>query len=266
MRQTHPDKDVAFLAFWGTAAAPVQVQAGPGVQVWVVNHTCKAYSLDDASCAAKAVWKQNFQNWKATGADVSGIYEYYLPSWGGWEHVPWVPGDAALSDLRYFRDNGIRYMYYEGVAFEVIEDAPIRWPLAYVASRGMWNPDLTAEQILRSACQRLFGNASEPMLDFYLECARAVEANPGHSGMWGLPRPQLSYTPEVVRTIKGLLGKARQMAAGESPEVLRRIRDVNECWAKTEQRLIEVKAERKCPKYLRIAINGTPWYLWPEDP
>ncbi len=235
LRTTHPDKNVAFLAYYGTHTAPVDVQAEPGVEVWVVNHICTAHSLDNASCAKKTDWKQLFQGWKASGADVSGIYEYYLPSYGGWKNVPLVLGDASLRDLRYYRDNGIRYLYYQSDHLEVMEDGPIRWPLYYVVAKGMWNPDLTAEQILRPACERLFGNASEPMLSFYLECARAVEAAPFHGVWWGMPKAKLVYTPQVVKTIRRLLGKAKQMATAESPEVIRRVNEVIECWGRTEQ-------------------------------
>ena len=58
-----------------------------------------------------------------------------------------------------------------------------------------------------------------------------------------VPALELTYTAPVVATIRGLLGKARQMAAAESPEVLRRVNDVIKCWEKTEQRLTEVKVE-----------------------
>ncbi len=240
LRQTHPDKDVAFLAYLGTHTPPQGVQADPGVEVWLVDQTCPVHSVDDPSCqagaAGKAGWKVWLDGWQATGVDLSGIYEYYLPSFGGWVNVPYVPGDAALRDLRFYRDEGIRYMYYQGDQSEVPADAPIRWPLAYVASKGMWNPDLTAEQILRPATQRLFGNASEPMLSFYLECATALEDSPYHGpGWWGMLSAQNVYTAPVVKTIRRLLDKAKQMAAAESPEVIRRVNDVIECWGRTEQ-------------------------------
>ena len=28
------------------------------------------------------------------------IYEWYLPSHGGWKHIPRIPGDASLRDQR----------------------------------------------------------------------------------------------------------------------------------------------------------------------
>ncbi len=258
LRKTHPDKAVTFYAYLATIDAPKRVKAFPGVQVFVINSSCRAHSLDNASCPSKKPWLENLAAWRATGAEVTGIYEYYMTAWGGYKHVPAILGDAALRDLRYHKAQGIKYMYCEGAAQATIEDSPIQWPLHYVMAKGMWDTELTAEQILRPACQKLFGAAAEPMLAFYLECAKALEANPNHSAMWGIPDASLTYTPEVLKTIRGLLGKATQMAAGESPEVLRRIRDVNECWGKTEQRLIEDKVKQQYPKYLENAINGQP--------
>ncbi len=242
LRTTHPDKDVAFIAYAGTSAAPplTAEKADPGVQVFLINNTCGVHSLDDPSCQwdgviPKGPWKTNLAKWQMSDADVSGIYEYYLPSWGGWLNVPYVPGDAALRDLQFYRDQGIRYMYYEGYSVEVIEDAPIRWPLAYVVSKGMWNPDLTAEQILRPACQKLFGNASEPMLDFYLECAKALDDSTVHGpGWWGLVSPELVYTAPVVATIRGQLHDAWALAAAESSEVRGRFTDVIDAWRRAE--------------------------------
>ncbi len=260
LRKTHPDKSVATIAFLATMEAPKRVKSGPGVVVFVINSSCRAHSLDNASCPSKKPWLENLAAWRASGAEVTGIYEYYMTTWGGYKHVPAFLGDAALRDLRYHKAQGIKYMYCEGAAFATIEDSPIQWPLHYVMAKGMWDTELTAEQILRPACQKLFGAAAEPMLAFYMECAKALEANPKHGGMWGIPHASLTYTPEVLKTIRGLLGQAMQMGAGESPEVLRRIRDVNECWGRTEQRLTEVKVEveRKRPKYLSNVINGLP--------
>jgi hypothetical protein len=258
LRKTHPDKDVIFYAYLGTSAAPKRVKAVPGVQVSLINSSCRAHSVDNAACPSKKPWKKNFQAWRATGAKVTVLREYYMTAWGGYKHVPAILGDAALRDLRYYKENGVKYMFYEGVAQATVEDSPIQWPLHYVIAKGMWDTDLTAEQILRPACRKLFGQAAEPMLAFYLECAKALEANPNHGEMWYIPDATLTYTPEVLTKIRSLLGEAMQMAAGESPEVIGRIMDVVECWSRTEDRLVEDKIKQQYPKYLKIAINGQP--------
>ena len=258
LRKTHPTKSVATIAYFATMDAPTRVKSGPGVIVFVVNQSCRAHSHDNPSCPSKKTWKENFQAWRATGVEVTGIYEYYMTTWGGYKHIPAFLGDAALRDLRYYKAQGITGMYFEGAAFATVEDSPIQWPLHYVMARGLWDTDLTAEQILRPACEKLFGDAAEPMLAFYMECARALEANPNHSSMWGIPSASLTYTRDVLVTIRGLLGKAIQMAAGESPEVVGRIFDVVECWNWTEDKLIEAAARQEYPKYIKNAINGQP--------
>ncbi len=258
LRKTHPDKSVATIAYLATMEAPKRVKSGPGVVVFVVNQSCRAHSLDNEACPSKKPYKENFQAWRATGAEVTGIYEYYMTAWGGYKHVPAFLGDAALRDLRYYKANGITGVYCEGAAFATIEDSPIQWPLHYVMAKGLWDTDLTAEQILRPACQKLFGAAAEPMLAFYMECAKALEANPNHGAMWGIPHASLTYTPEVLKTIRGLLGQAMQMGAEESPEVIGRIFDVVECWNRTEDRFVEDKIKQQYPKYLKNVLNGQP--------
>lgn len=258
LRKTHPDKSVATIAYLATLEAPRRIKSGPGVMVFVVNQSCRAHAHDSPSCPTKKPWLKNLAAWKATGAEVAGTYEYYMTAWGGYKHLPAFFADAALRDLRYYKAQGIKNVYCEGAAFATIEDSPFQWPLHYVMAKGLWNVDLTAEQILRPACRKLFGQAAEPMLSFYMTCAKALEANPNHGSMWGLPDPSLTYTPEVLETLRGQLGLAMTQAAGESSEVVGRILDVFECWSRAERRLIDDARKRQYPKYLHDGINGQP--------
>jgi hypothetical protein len=240
LRRTHPEKYVAFDAYWFCHAAPAKLKSEPGVIVFAVNSTCKAHSLDAQTCPGKKAWMDNLQKWKATGADVS-IYEWYLPSLGGWQHIPWIPGDTSLCDLRYYRANGVKYLFYESYGDEVLQDAPLRWPLAYVVARGMWNPDLTAEQILKPACQKLFGEAAASMLAFYMECAKDLDQCPLHAVNWGLPNPRSVYTPEAIAKLDGYLAESSQKAENGQPEARQRIQDTVACWNKAKEAIRAAK-------------------------
>jgi len=234
LRKTHPDKCVIFIGYWFTHVAPSHGKALPGVIIMPVNGSCKAHGLSNKSCPSKQMWIDNFKKWKATGAELS-IYEWYLPSLGGWKNIPWILGDASLRDLRFYRDNGVEGLFYEGHSDETIEDAPLRWPLIYIVAKGMWNPDLTATQILEPACTKLFGKAAKPMLDFYLECADAIEKTPLHAGNWGLPNPRGVYTAKVMAKLNGFLTEAMQKAEGGPAEMTQRIKDTMDCWEKAEK-------------------------------
>jgi hypothetical protein len=143
--------------------------------------------------------------------------------------------------LRYYRANGVKYLFYESYGAEVLQDAPLRWPLAYVVARGMWNPDLTAEQILKPACQRLFGEAAAPMLAFYMECAKDLEQCPLHAVNWGLPNPRSVYTPEAIAKLDGFLTEASQKAENGQPEARQRIQDTVACWKKAKEAISAAK-------------------------
>lgn len=234
LRRTHPDKWVIFYAYWFTHAAPRAMKAVPGVKVMLTNGSCKAHALDNPNCAGKRPWIENYAQWIATGAEVS-IYEWYMPSLGGWKHIPHVPGDATLQDLRYYRSKDVWMMYYEGLAAEVREDTPIRWPLSYVAARGMWDLDLTAEQILEPACKLLFGKAADSMLTFYMQCGAYTRACPMHAGNWGLPNPRSVYTPERIAVLSGLLTEAQEKVTADATAVQKRVADVAGCWKRAEE-------------------------------
>ena len=237
LRKTHPDKNVVFYAYWFTHEAPKNVKAAPGVKIILINNSCKVHDLSKTGCPSKKLWIDNYEKWKATGAEVS-IYEWYLPSLGGWKHIPWIPGDAALRDVRYYKDNGVRWLYYEGANSETIEDAPLRWPLHYLVAKAMWNTELSAEQILKPACNKLFGKAAIPMLDFYLELADAVEKTPLHSGNWSLPNPRSVYSTRRMKTLNSLLVEALETAKGGPSEVIQRIEDTITCWEKAENTIM----------------------------
>ena len=56
--------------------------------------------------------------WKQTGA-LAGVYEWWIPNIVGqgqnrpWRVAPWYSGDAALRNLRYWRDRGVKSLAYE---------------------------------------------------------------------------------------------------------------------------------------------------------
>ena len=256
LRTTHPDKGVAFIAYLATEEAPKRVQADPGVQVWMINSTCRVHAAEDTACPTKQAWIENLNAWLDTGVDVSGIYEYYIPGLGGWKHVPLVLGESALEDLRYYRSRGIRYMYYESFAEFAIEDCPIRWPLHYLIAKGTWDLQLSATDILKPACHRLFGAAANPMFDFYMEIARACESSPLHGAMWVMPKIRSVYTPDVRAYLRGTLDEATRLASTESAEVNARIEDVIECWRRTKGLLTAPEPKPKYPRHIEQTING----------
>lgn len=83
---------------------------------------------------------------------------------GGLRHLlgasPWVQGDVATRNQRFWHDKGATFVFYDQGPNDYYHDTeksyPLRWPLWYVVSKGMWDKDLTGTDILTDACKKLF--------------------------------------------------------------------------------------------------------------
>ena len=235
LRKTHPDKNVIFCAYWFTAKAPENMKAEPGVYAMVINNSCKAHSLLDASCPGKKRWIENFLKWKDTGANLA-IYEWYIPGCNvkEWGDTPFLPGESALTDLRLWKSHGVEWVHYESWHGEKEENFPIRWPMYYTIARGMENPYVRYKDLIESACDQLFGKAGKKMSEFYIELSNVLNGCPVHSGNWTPPKIQDVYTPKDMIKLRMILADAMKIAAGEDEKIVWRINDVLKCWVKFE--------------------------------
>ena len=130
-----------------------------------------------------------FHGWLETDA-IMAIYEWWIPGCSdeNWRSVPWYSGETALRNLRYWDREGVCFVGYE-TQYENGNGFPIRWPLYYIGARGTWDPELTAEKIMTEACQKLYGPAAKPMLQFYQVIEKAMADSSEHGGNWQLPTP-----------------------------------------------------------------------------
>jgi len=245
LRKTHPDKYVAFLAYWYTFKAPSNMKAEPGVIVIVVNEGCHAHALEDLNCQRNRDWCENFLKWKETGA-VMAIYEWYIPGCKveAWRSLPWVSGEVAVRNLNWWKKHGVRYITYES-QYEKGSGFPLRWPLYYVASLRMWDIKGTADELLTEACRKLYGAAAEHMRNYYRTLEEAMTTCPEHSSIWNLPNPSAIYTEAIISQARHHLSQAQKVAQPNRCRfndkvggfVWERVRQDLELWAEAEKTL-----------------------------
>ena len=242
LAKTHPGRyRVCFLAYWTTHDTPRPlVPAEPGVVVLMVNegdHT-KPWDQPELPRVGRESRSNTrelraFTGWKKTGAAL-GIYEWWIPGCSNpnWRRVPWYSGEAALRNLRYWKENGVRYITYE-TQYEDGDGFPIRWPLYYVAARGLWDPNLTAEQIMTEACAKLYGPAAKEMLSFYQVLEKTMLETTAFGRNWHLPSPETVYHRDVERQAAKYLHEAAE--ATDDPAILARIADERRMWNQARQ-------------------------------
>ena len=225
----HPDKKVAILSYHSTWFAPqTSVKAASNVEVMFCTETSMTSPIEDGLYLGdtrnpithntyKTSWKANFQSyikkanlknisiwkWLCVAADTSGAV---------WKDIPWVQGDVAIQDQNFWKENGASYVYYDQgplAAYRETEASfPLRWPLWYVAAKGMWDASLSGDDILKDACNKLYGKGADAMYGYYKALADASEACTGDSITWIPPEPSEMYTRSQVSKIDAAIAKA----------------------------------------------------------
>jgi hypothetical protein len=250
LRETHPGQfELGFLAFWVRHEPPSpMVEGRPELSIIIVNEGDHTKPLDEPVSPENAKRgrsnlreQQALEGWHQTG-QLEGVYEWWIPGCNNvdWRSVPWYSGEAALRNLRYWHERGLRYLSYE-TQYEHGNGFPIRWPLYYMAARGAWDTTLHADDIMREACAKLFGEASEHMFWFYRTLEMAMLHTPHAGGNWHLPSPELIYTSDIEARATAYIAGAAELT--EDPEALARIAGEQRMWNQARATLAKLRAQ-----------------------
>lgn len=188
-------------------------------------------------------FKDNYLNWKNAGLKHIGIYEWQCPGAGNdkWKDMFWVQGEVFLDNLRWAKENGVEFFFLDQGPLPYYERSEgyldIRWPLWYVAAKGMWDCSLTFEDIMMPACEKLYGAAAEDMYNFYKALNDANKNCATANYWWELVEPKLIYTEKWVNKAETALNSAFAKASTLGGEVLERVENQRENWIRTKSYL-----------------------------
>ena len=265
LNKTHPGRfRLDCLAYWHSHNPPKpMIKVEPGVRIFIVNegnHT-KPLDMPESAAAAKSTGRNNTRElkaiagWEKTGGLI-GIYEWYIPAVGNiiWADMPWHPGELTLRNLRFWHSKGIRLAYYESKR-EKNGGFPLRWPVYYQCYRGMWNPELTAKEIMTEACEKLFGPAAQAMMNYYSVFEKAMLGTKELVGNWHLPSPEKVYTPEVERQADKWIKQAEKAVASSGSEKMKkRVAQEMKLWENAKSVLAKLRKDIK--KTYKVILNG----------
>lgn len=247
VEKQYPDKTLSILSYHNNFFPPEKTTAHPNVEVMFCRETSMTtpLDLDKAVTGYNSIthntytqsWLGNFQEFieKASLKHVS-IWEWYCIAYerASWADVPWVQGNVATRNHALWKQNGASYVYYDqGPASchrETEESYPLRWPLWYVSSRGMWDGGLTGEQMLLDACHKLYGAAAEDMFLYYKALADSSEMCEGSSICWIPPQPSEMYTPDRVEIINAIIDEAKSKLDSVTEEQKARMENQFTLW------------------------------------
>lgn len=154
----HPPHTVGVLAYGDVGIPPADLKLRDNVLVNVAG-------------VRKSLWESL--------APSLGTYEYI---YGAGYVIPNLPLDVISENMRYYQANDLkmyRAEFYPVWAFDA--------PKAFVINRLLWDPKQDVRQLLRTFCDRAFGDAGEAMNRFYEHIA-SIRRNDAQSGkftpMW----------------------------------------------------------------------------------
>ena len=247
--EKYPDKTISILSYHNSFFPPEKVKAHPNVEVMFCREASMTTPLDlDKAVLGKndlthntytQSWLGNFQEYiRNASLQHISIWEWYCVSaWdASWEYLPWVQGNVATRNQALWKRNGVEYVFYDQGPWsgyhETEESYPLRWPLWYVAAKGMWDGSLTGEQILYDSCRKLYGSAAEEMYDYYKALADTSEFCEAES-ICEIPcKPSEMYTVERVEIINAAIEAAKTKYDSVTEQQRQRMENQFEIWNK----------------------------------
>lgn len=248
----YPDKTLYFFVYFPTFDPPNRfIQAEPNVQLMFCKESCMYHPVDKGpDCGYHEdyefefrytqyprPWRQTMEKWlEMTGLISFCIWEWYCPAAcvTSWEHLPWVQGDVATRNQRFWHDKGATFVFYDQGPNDFYHDTeksyPLRWPLWYVVSKGMWDKDLTGTDILTDACKKLFEQAADVMLSYYLALADISRDCHAKNIAWQSAEPYEFYTPAAIERVDRILARAAQLLDEVSGPVRARMENQMALW------------------------------------
>ena len=249
----YPEKRLQLLSYHATLLKPsLNVRLEPNVEIMFCtegyNITAPAdtdqfrrgYDATSHNTFTES-WKDNYEAYiKRTGVQHTSIWKWYCicAENGTWQNVPWVQGNVAINDQNYWKSRGAMYVFYDHGPLpgyrEGSSSFALRWPLWYVAAKGSWDASLTGDDILKDACDKLYGKAGNAMFRYYRALADASCACEGYSILWVPPAVDSMYTPAQVKRIDETVKAANALRGQLTADQRKRMSVTFDYWNKTK--------------------------------
>lgn len=248
IKDEYPGRTIMFYAYFPTFEAPSSdIKIADNVTLMLCKEGGLTRFIRNGNLFNEAVgttqFSVNFENWLKTGVENITIYEWNCPGAASdkWKNSFWIQGDVFIDNLRWFKANGVDNVFIDQGPNPAYERGDgymdIRWPLWYVSSKASWDCNLTFEQIMLPACEKLYGAAANDMYAFYKALNDANKNCDAPNYYWALPEPDEFYTDEWVAKADAALDKALKKAEAIGGDILARVENQIDNWELTKQQI-----------------------------
>jgi len=251
--KVHPDRLLQIYSYHNTFHPPVNsVKLHQNVELMLCRETNMYKPLDEdfmmptgkdpiSQIYFTQSWRQNALEYieKTQPTHVS-IWDWYCIAAGKqtWQNVPWVQGEVAIRNQKLYEELGAEYVYYDHGPtdgyFEpnTVETFVLRWPLWYVAAKASFDGSLDEKEILGDACDKLFGDASELMLQYFVKMSDVSKECNAYCNTWVPCEVGEMYTKPKADAIKALVKEILEKAESCSEDEQARINMQLNYWIK----------------------------------
>ena len=175
-------------------------------------------------------WLDNVTEW----IEVSDLQHKTIWGWfcieDYWMGAPWIQGNVASRNIDVFESLGVTRVFVDGPYPTDKLDQPLRWPLYYTFGKCMYFGDMTGEEVLYDACQKLYGAAADEMFLYYRLLADCAQYNDSPSGINWVPPTLLEVYGKYVGTARKLVANARAKMDQLTPEQQQRVENQLRGW------------------------------------
>lgn len=257
LESKYPDKQLMIFAYFPTYDPPRKVMPlHKNIVLMFCKESCMFHSVDTGPDCGYHIryqydfghehyelpWMENAKKWiEMTSCKNVAVWEWYCPAAASsvWKDLPWVQGDVAFRNQLCFERLGARYVYYDQGPVDGYNDTeksyPLRWPLWYVAAKGMWDGRQTASQILMDACKKLYEEAADIMFSYYMSLADINEQCHAKAIAWHMPEPYEFYTPQAIARVDRIVKSGNEIIDKVSEAVALRMKNQFDLWQKAKQ-------------------------------
>ena len=249
----YPDRQVSILTYQTTMPAPTTSRpVESNVEIMFCMETTMTKRATEASyimmwnAARNVSWASNFQTYmQRTNVQHKAIWKWLCiaadSNYAEWEFIPWVQGNVATDDHNYWKQNGVKYVFYDqgplNAYREYASSTAMRWPLWYVAQRGCWTDGKTGQQLLGEACQKLYGNGASAMLNYYMALADASAACNTRSYAWIPCHANQLYTAYWIGQIDSKIAACEAKLEFVTAEQRARMQNQIDIWKKAKTKI-----------------------------
>lgn len=244
----YPDKTFMFYAYYDTFDPPsTNIKPHPNVMVMFCRQggLTKYLSYKDGFNYSPQYGFSNmysgdaFEGWKNLGYKHMALYEWACPGTNVmYKDSYYLPCDVYIENARWLNLHGCDFIFMDQGPNTVYERAnnfyDVRWTYWFLTSRSMFDSTETFEDIMRPACEKLFGAAGDAMYDFYNALNEPVGDCTSYSQSWYPPDLNGIYTTTHEANADKHMNQALNVATKIGGDVYTRVKNQYDIWQTTK--------------------------------